>query len=407
MNKSIENKTNKNGYKINIIVFAQIIAGFTELRFGFFGFSEIVILLTFFYLVFIEKTSINIKKMVFTRFWFLTILFNCIGMSINTMFQIDYSSIDLGSAWFDLLSYFYILILCFTVETILIKLSYNEIWSLIKKIFYTAISIVFILFIISRFKQTIFGFSLFYGGIRFSPLADNPHQINILTSTLPFLGFKILKENKSIKSKMIAAIFIAAGFTICLSTLSDTMKVVYLVCFYLMLTIFQKGNFRKKPKFFLLIFVTIIFLLIIILFYDYFLNLLIKFFEEGDSGGVRFLLWRNSLKAGMYSPLFGLGPGAHTGFYGPFESVESHQIFLTMYTQSGLMGVILLISLIIKIIKGSFKDKYIFIVTIGLLISTLTGTMLRRVILWMYLMIYYHFTSKSELSDSLKCKKYS
>lgn len=391
--KSESNSNNGANLMTNILVIITILAGFTKLRFGALGLSELCTVFLLIYLCW-RKNRFCIRKMAFTQFWLLTILLNCVGLFINVFFRIDYLSIQSGSALFDTAAYLYMLILCFTFESVLTKLSYDEIWTLFKRIFYSAVLIIGTLFVVSQFRQTLFGMSLFYGEARFSPLADNPHQINVLTSTLPFIGFRILKEAKSLRSKAVTAVFLAANLLVSLSTRSDTMKVAYIVCFYLMLVIHERGSRQEKPSYFAAIFVSLIAFLGIVYSWDWFVGLVIRFFEEGDAGGVRFILWRNSVQAGMRSPIFGLGPGAHTGFYGPFEAVESHQMLLTMFTQSGLIGVTVLMALVFKVVRTVYKDKHVFIMVVGLLISSLSGTMLRRTVWWIYMMICYHLVQR-------------
>lgn len=380
------------------MVVITVLAGFTKLRFGAFGISELGTVFLFIDLWW-NKNRFCIRKMVFTQFWLLTILLNCIGLSVNAFFQIDYLAMQSGSAWFDARAYLYMLIVCFTFESILAKMSYDEVWVLVKRIFFSSILIVATLFVVSRFKHTLLGMNLFFEGVRFSPLADNPHQINILTSTLPFIGFRILKEAKSLRSKVATFVFLAANLLVSLSTLSDTMKVVYMVCFYLMIVIRERGSRQKKPSYFAAILISLIVLAGTLYFWDWFVALIIRFFEERDMGGARLLLWRNSVQAGMHSPIFGLGPGAHAGFYGPFESVESHQMLLATFTQSGLIGVAVLMVLVFNIVWTVYKDKHVFIMVVGLLVTSLSGNALRRTIWWIYMMIGYYLVEK--LGDRL------
>ena len=378
------------------MVAAIILAGFTKLRLGAFGLSEVIVILLLMTLL-LNRDRFRVSRMVFAQFWFLILALNWVGLLINVFLEIDSLSIQSGSARFDMIAYFYMLVLCFTFESILTKFSYEEIWSLIKRVFYSSILVIGVLFLLAQFRQTVFGVSLYYEGIRFSPLADNPHQINILTSTLPFIGFRIFKETESVRGRLTTASFLVACLFMNFLTLSDTMKIVYIVCFYLMIVIHEKANRQKKPYYVFAVFVSLILLVGIACSWERFVDLLVKFFEEGDSGGVRFLLWRNSVQAGMHSPIFGLGPGAHTGLYGPFEGIESHQMLLAVFTQTGLIGLVLLMVLLFKVISVVHSDKYIFIVVVGLLVSSLSGTMLRRTVWWMYIMMYYYLAKKVEL----------
>lgn len=389
--ESIPNRGTR--FVANLMVVITVLAGFTKLRFGAFGVSELCTVFLFIYSWW-NRNRFCIGEMIFTQFWLLTIFLNCIGLFVNLFFQIDYSAIQSGAAWFDMSAFSYMLLLCFTFESILTSMSYNEIWALFRRIFFSSILIIGILFVVSRFRQTLFGISLLYGGARFSPLADNPHQISVLTSTLPFIGFRILKEARSLGSKVVILVFAATSMLVGLASSSDTLTVVYIVCFYLMMLIRDRSGRQKKPSYLPAVIVSLIILAVILCYRDWFVALIIGFFDEGDMGGVRFRLWRNSVLAGMHSPIFGLGPGSHAGFYGPFEGVESHQMLLTMFTQSGLIGVAVLAVLVLKILRTVYKDKYIFTMVVGLLIITLSGSALRRTVLWIYMMIGYHLVRR-------------
>lgn len=380
--------------RINLVVAAIMLAGFTELRIASFGLSEVIIVLLLVGLWW-KGDRLRPKDMVFTQFWFLTLIGNLVGLLINVLFHIDYATIQSGSAQLDMIAYAYMLVLSIVLETILLRLSHDEIWTLVKRVFFTAVTVIGTLFVISRFTQTLLGFNLFYGGTRFSPLAQNPHQINVLTSTLPFIGIRVLKRAESIGSKIVAAIYVSANLAISLFTFSDTMIVVYLVCFYLLGVVHQGYRHQRKPRYLVAVLVSGVILVVLAFYSDMVMGLIIGFFEQADAGGARFLLWRNSIEAGMRSPLFGLGPGAHSGLDGPFQGIESHQMILAMFTQTGIIGVALLALLILRVVQSVYRDKYILIVIVGLLVSSLSGTMMRRTVWWMYLMIYYHLARKT------------
>jgi len=380
--------------RINLVVAAIVLAGFTELRIASFGLSEVIIVFLFVG-VWWKRDRFCPKDMAFTQFWFLTLIGNLVGLLINVFLHIDYATIQSGSAQLDMLAYAYMVVLSIVLETILLGLSAEEIWTLVKRIFFTAVTVIGILFVISRFTQTLLGFSLFYGGMRFSPLAQNPHQINVLTSTLPFVGIRVIKRAQSISSKIAAAVYVGINVVISLFTFSDTMIVVYLVCFYLIGLIYQDYRHQRKPRYLVAVLVSGVILVVLAFYSDVLIALIVGFFEQADAGGARFLLWRNSIRAGMLSPLFGLGPGAHSGLDGPFEGIESHQMILAMFTQTGIIGVALLVLLIVRVVQSVYRDKYILIAIIGLLVSSLSGTMMRRTVWWMYLMIYYHLARKT------------
>lgn len=67
----------------------------------------------------------------------------------------------------------------------------------------------------------------------------------------------------------------------------------------------------------------------------------------GDKLKVRINIWLNSVEAWKASPVFGLGPGAYSGFERPFQNTESHNLPLQLLTNAGVIGLLSAISFLL------------------------------------------------------------
>lgn len=69
----------------------------------------------------------------------------------------------------------------------------------------------------------------------------------------------------------------------------------------------------------------------------------VAMYEAGNQGQDRIELWMNGIGAGLKSPLWGLGPGAHSGFSMPHQGVEAHNTIIDWFTMTGLVGLVALL----------------------------------------------------------------
>lgn len=72
----------------------------------------------------------------------------------------------------------------------------------------------------------------------------------------------------------------------------------------------------------------------------------VKVYDYGGQGSDRLRLWKNGLVAFSHSPVFGLGPGSHSGEVAPFLGMECHNTFIDWATTTGLTGLISYVALL-------------------------------------------------------------
>lgn len=120
--------------------------------------------------------------------------------------------------------------------------------------------------------------------------------------------------------------------------------------------------------------------------------------EDGDQGEGRFTLWVNSWEALKRSPFFGLGPGPHSGFDGPFEDWEAHNTLLDLLTYGGFIGVLILNAFIAVAAWRSFEKRG-YLLCAGLILILMFSQFhftFRYPIIWFFLFFLYVYASTKE-----------
>ena len=116
---------------------------------------------------------------------------------------------------------------------------------------------------------------------------------------------------------------------------------------------------------------------------------------------VRMSLFKNGIIGLKEAPVFGFGPGAHSGISAPFEGSEAHNSILDWALMSGLTGVglllILAIYLVVPLIKRGEIELLLVLCCIG--IFSQAHFVLRHPVVWVYFLLIY-LLSRAESSRS-------
>ncbi|PSU74615.1 hypothetical protein CTM93_20240, partial [Photobacterium phosphoreum] len=252
--------------------------------------------------------------------------------------------------------------------------------------FYYSITVFLsLLYLVSIFSNSIFGFSLRYYG-SFSPLVTNIHQAAMVIVTLPFIGLFVLNMQTKFLHKFITIILIVFTIIMSLDTAATKaiMAIVFAMGVYCLLLMIKITGKRIIPIYFLLFVMLVLYLIHNINVIGY----MEGFFIENDGGGARAILYLDALNIGLTSPLFGLGAGSHVILSGKFY--DSHQTYLTIFLQTGLIGLFAYFLLIFKIIsKVIFSPAFLAVFT-TILIYSLGGDVLRRLPIWIILLLIYY-----------------
>jgi len=121
-------------------------------------------------------------------------------------------------------------------------------------------------------------------------------------------------------------------------------------------------------------------------------------FDEYDIAGGRAHLYSHGLALGLDSFLVGRGVGPH--IWGAKQQYwDSHQTILTVFLQTGIVGVILILRLFLKVIRRQFRDPAIFAATVSIILYASGGDILRRLPIWLMLVLFYYYSDERESSD--------
>lgn len=200
--------------------------------------------------------------------------------------------------------------------------------------------------------------SVWYGGTRFTAWSKDPNQLALLLSTMPFFSLYFLQSSKNKNEKIGYFLLILMSFILGTATQSDSLRIWWilasLVTIFLMLYRWvseQAIGFLSPYKIFVIKQIVILgFILTLVLLgcmvYEKVYAVLSHVYSYGSQGSTRLTLWGNAIAALSHSPIFGLGPGAHSGYTKPFLDVEAHNTFIDWTASYGIIGLICYISLL-------------------------------------------------------------
>jgi len=124
--------------------------------------------------------------------------------------------------------------------------------------------------------------------------------------------------------------------------------------------------------------------------------------DVNESAAFRLALWRNGLKAGMRSPLIGLGPGAASGYDKPFGGMEAHNSIIDLFMAAGLLGVAAAGSWVAVLAFRLVKRKEIWLsgALAALLVNSCFFLTLRSPSFWMGLILCSAFAFTEEQNQT-------
>ncbi len=397
-----ETRPHKESYSLKVlIVIAMLFSPFTELRIGPIGVTEIAIFVFILVVLFQKRILINKhnrNNFIFTKFWVMFSILSTTGLFYNYVIR-GHVSGDPNSMIYDFASYVFVAIACFTLE---VKLSHEKpgkIWEILKWIYILTSIVIFILFILSIFVNSLMGFTINYYRF-FRPFATNIHHISMGLAPLPFIGMKLLSEEKNRGLKIlwllsIVSNLLAANATGSLKVLMGFVIGIIVFLYFWINSQIKNGKLRKL----VFIFMSIIIILLLSINYEVAMKYVFDFFIAEDIGGGRANIWSSSIDKILRSPLIGYGPGAHAQYY-PGSFNDAHQTFLTALLQGGVFAFVAYVSLFTKIIQKCKKNPYILGSVSAVLIYALGGDILRRIPMWIFLMLFYYY-SNNEISSNI------
>jgi hypothetical protein len=303
--------------------------------------------------------------------------------------MLDSSLLNVKSIVFDLFAYVFIFIVIFSAENEL-KNKKIEPESILRIFFYSYGLITTAIFSMSFKVSELYGFPIRTGPF-FSPLVDNLHQASMILMLLPFIGLYLLRGSELLLEKFVIALLSLSSVVMTIST--GSFKAIFGMMLGGVLYVIFSGFF-KLP--FYVKFATLMISISVAASSLYLepSQHLIFAFQELDGGGARSYMYSEALRLVSSTVIFGRGPGAHI-FYNNTWS-DTHQTFLSVLLQTGVIGLCLLVYFFLILMKNTWeRDRLIFFSFVPILVYALGGDLMRRLPIWLLLLTLYSALSVS------------
>lgn len=336
---------------------------------------------------------LTLEKHLFSMFWVSYLFIITIGYYVNRFFDIYTQFVS-----FDYKAYIVVLFLCLTFETLFKESSFVQVYSIIRFIYFWGLVVIGILFVLYlEGYRVLFGYYITYAGSDiFSPFANDYHQFAYFVAPLPFVGLYIFTKENNFTLKILAILGVLLSVDIGLSTTSSTLLAAWLLAFMVLILFTVTTGLKKmKDDASLLIVLVCIVSIVVIFNYEQIIEIIDDFFHADSNGGSRLVIWSNAIKAWLYSPIFGLGPGSYSGDH-VFGGYEAHNTFLQILTQGGIVAGIVYILFIFKLIKMTHKNLFLLCAVVSLIAYGFGINDLRRTVLWFYYILFYYLSFKSK-----------
>ncbi|MCX7593498.1 MAG: O-antigen ligase family protein [Fischerella sp.] len=244
-------------------------------------------------------------------------------------------------------------------------------------------------------------FQTWYESTRFQGWSNNPNQLAFLSTAIPFFSLYLYNKIKDKSDNKWYILIAFLAFIIGSGTQSDSLNfgwyiaILFLLCSYVYRIITKYANIHFRG-FIVLIVKQITFLVMLLMglitafiFSEKINAIASEVYYSNSQGEDRLKLWANGIASISRSPLFGLGPGAHSGERQPiFYVQEAHNAFIDWTASSGIIGLICYLTLLFWVGWKAWKKGYISLVAalISVVGYTTFAYMLRHIILWFYVL---------------------
>lgn len=320
-------------------------------------------------------------------FWLVFFLLQVIGMSVSLLMRNEITT----NALHDIIAYLFSSILCLTLcinhtnheKSLELKMKY---------IIILGISLFFFLSLWSQYiNNSILGLNLTYGSIRFTGGALNPNQLAIFLVPIPCVTLYFIGSEKYFKNRVPWLVMFILSIYLGYLTDSDAIYATWVITLALLTF---KYIYSTIPSYIYVIVSMTILSVILIMFIinnHYFNSLIdvsINRFNNLDEDGSRFTLWILGIRTGLESKMLGFGPGPHVINYSAIGRAEVHNTYLDVFTQIGILGLILFILLLLKTYKNSKRSVLLSLSFISLLVFITGHFTLRQPVFWFFMMFF-------------------
>lgn len=234
------------------------------------------------------------------------------------------------------------------------------------------------------------------GTARFHGWAENPNQTALAVVMVPFYAIFQMRRSVRLIPRIYYAFLAFATVVIGIATGSDALTVAWALGLLLALlnswyeavrrptrNLLRLAALRVLPPLLGLFLLVAIWHVLSGPVYE----TVIALYNYGGQGSVRVLLALQGIRAMRASPVFGLGPGGHSGYSAPFRGSEAHNTFVDWGASAGLVGVTLYLALVGWLVLRAWKrgDRVLAVGLISMLAFSSLHYVLRHPIFWFYL----------------------
>lgn len=256
------------------------------------------------------------------------------------------------------------------------------------------------LYYYSRYISYYFhGVRLWYGGVRFSGGATNPHQLATLVGAALFINIIHLADHsRTVKEKIIPAISAAMCLFVAIQINSSTLVVTIIVTLSLFLYHLSLNHLQtRSQKWIATSVLLIVFSVLIGIFREKLFDYVFEWIESDANGRGRFDIFASIGGTLRKNWLFGLGPGMH----GLDGTIEYHNAYLEILAMGGIVGLGIFIVFSIRLFQLLMTEPAILYTVIPLYAYGLGGFSMRRLCFWIIVSMtaVYSARKKQALSE--------
>ncbi|HEY5622243.1 MAG TPA: O-antigen ligase family protein [Gammaproteobacteria bacterium] len=237
-----------------------------------------------------------------------------------------------------------------------------------------------------------------YQAIRFRGWSENPNQLALMLLALPFFCVWAYQRTESGSRRLWIAACLGISLIAGALSLSEALYLAwgasFGLCFLAWFASYYRSPARSPlsamwrnvtlPSVLIGVCIAVVVPLVVRA-----VEIAAAIYAIGNQGSTRLAVWRHGFEAALYSPLFGLGPGAYSGTTGPFQGSEAHSTFIDVLSQAGLLGLTAYLMLLIFVGRRLVASRELAFVGAfsALVIFSCFHYVLRQPIFWLSLIL--------------------
>jgi O-antigen ligase len=337
---------------------------------------------------------------VFLTFWLVSALL----MSLGSLVALHINRLADRTIGHDTQAFLFLSVLICLLSIRIDKVSDDEYHLSLARATFFAVSAAGLMLLVAGLVTTQLGpLSLWYHGVRLRGWSENPNQLALFMLPMPFLGWYLLQQTRSVARKLIYLLAILVCAATGVATESDALRVAWAGSLgAIIVLLWYRAVFRGRSRFLHVSHIMLPLAAIAIAvgvgveIAERVEDIGLEIYERGGQGSTRFRDWSHGIDAMFHSPLVGLGPGAHSGDKRAFQELEAHNSFIDWGTSTGILGIVLLLALLFWCAWRALRARAfaLFGIVLVVTIDSVFGYSLRQPIYWLLLLLAVTLTEQ-------------